>query len=119
MSTKRLKQTPEERREKARWSRILRVYGINREQYERLDLGYCPVCLSNWNDRVRPCIDHDHHTGRIRGLLCTYCNRYRVGHFRDVDLVERIVNYLRNALELPEWIVPPKPKRKRKKRIKK
>lgn len=108
-------QTPEEKKEKARWSRILRVYGITKEQYEQLDLGYCPICLSDWNDRVRACVDHDHSSGRVRGLLCTYCNRYRVGHFRDADLVQRIVDYLRAASQLPDMIVPPK-KKKRKKR---
>jgi len=108
--------SPEDKKERARWSRILRVYGITQEQYKELDLGYCPICLNNWNDSVRPCVDHDHKTGSIRGLLCTYCNRYRVGHFRDADLVDRIVQYLRNAENYNHWIVPPKPKKKRKKK---
>jgi len=107
-----------EAKEKARWSRILRVYGITREQYNELDLGYCPICLSEWSDSVRPCVDHDHKTGRVRGLLCIYCNRYCVGNFRDSVLVERIASYLRGADLRPEWIVPPKPKKKRKKRAK-
>lgn len=108
--------TPEEKKERARWSRILRVYGITKQQYEELDLGYCPICLSIWNNTTRPCVDHDHSTGRVRGLLCLYCNRYRVGHFRDPDLVQRIVDYLRGSLQRPEWIVPPKKKKKRKKK---
>lgn len=118
MSTKsqRPKQTPEERKEKARWSRILRVYGITREQYNALDNGHCPICLTNWSDTTRPCVDHDHSTGRVRGLLCVYCNRYRVGHFRDPELVDRIALYLRNSLSNPDWIVPPKKKKRKKRR---
>jgi hypothetical protein len=107
-----------EAKDKARWARIKRVYGITKEQYYGLDLGYCFVCERVWNDRVRPCIDHDHSTGRVRGLLCTFCNRYRVGRFRDPDLVLRIYRYLVRALDLAPMIVPPK-KKKRKRKVKK
>ena len=100
-------------KEKARWSRIKRVYGITKEQYDELDHGHCPICLRDWSSNVRPCIDHNHVTGRIRGLLCIFCNRYRVGRLRDADLVQRIADYLRVDAE---WIVPPKPKKRKKKR---
>ena len=102
-----------ERKEKARWSRIKRVYGITKEQYDELDKGHCPICTRSWSSSVRPCVDHNHVTGRIRGLLCIFCNRYRVGRLRDADLVQRIADYLRVDTE---WIVPPKPKKRKKKR---
>lgn len=107
--------TPTERKERARWQRIFRVYGITEKEYGLIDLGYCPICLKPWSDTTRPCVDHDHHTGRVRGLLCSYCNRYRVGHFHDPEVVARIYNYLLGAKSLPDWVVPKK-KRKKKKR---
>lgn len=103
-----------EKKERARWQRILRVYGITKEQYMELDKGYCPICLKHWDDRTRPCVDHDHTTGDIRGILCLYCNRYRVGNFRDPDLVYRIYEYL--ASPRKGWIAPKKKRQKKKKR---
>lgn len=101
----------EEKKEKARWARILKVYGINQEQYQELDTGGCPVCVRPWSPTVRPCVDHNHHTGEIRGLLCVYCNRYIVGRHRDADLVQRVADYLRT--QSTGWFVPIKPKRRR------
>jgi len=105
--------TPEERKEKARWSRILRVYGITKEQYDSLDLGYCPICLRKWSATIKPCVDHDHVSGEIRGLLCLYCNHRIVGRHRDADMLVRVSDYLRQKTG---WIVPKKKKKKRKKK---
>lgn len=105
----------EDKREKARWQRIFRVYGITKEQFAELDLGHCPVCLRDWDEKVRPCVDHDHKTGEIRGILCIYCNRYRVGNFRDPEIVQRICDYLKGPFK--GWKVPPK-KKKRKRNAK-
>lgn len=102
------------RKEKARWQRIFRVYGITREQYDEIDKGYCPICLRDWSPTCRPCVDHDHTTGDVRGLLCIWCNRRAVGRFRDSKLVYRIAEYLDGPFK--GWIVPKKkPKRKKKK----
>jgi hypothetical protein len=50
----------------------------NSKQYGRLvtERGgeYCDLCRSTPKTR-RLHIDHDHKTGRIRGLLCFRCNR--------------------------------------------
>lgn len=102
----------DEKREKARWYRIKKTYGITEEQYKELDHGHCPVCLRVWSERVRPAVDHDHIDGWVRGILCLYCNRTRVGRFRDYELVQRIADYLRGPFE---HVVPPKKKRRKKK----
>jgi len=115
-STKPKKKPTQEQKERARWRRIFKVYGITKEQYDDIDTGSCFVCTRDWSDNVRPNIDHDHVTGEVRGLLCNYCNHYRVGRHRDYELVFRIATYLKGPHT--GWIVPPKPKRKRKKRKK-
>src|SRR5690606_16127686 len=105
--------TKEEKRERARWSRIFRVYGITPEQYRALDDGRCPVCERPWSDTVRPCIDHDHVTGEVRGLLCVFCNRYVVGRHRDASILRRASDYLDRPRR--GWIVPPKTRKRKKK----
>lgn len=113
MRLEKQKQTPEQKRQKARWSRIFKIYGLTKEQYDDLDTGSCPACLRTWNDTVRPAIDHDHVSGEIRGLLCGYCNHYRVGRHRDPALLFRIAEYL--TPPFTGFIIPTKPKKKKKK----
>lgn len=51
-----------------------RRYGLTAEQVEELlqqQGGMCAICSSF---PVRPVVDHDHATGRVRGVLCHGCN---------------------------------------------
>jgi|SRR5215469_2910142 len=41
------------------------------EQLER-QKGVCAICGKMGKRRL--CVDHDHATGKVRGLLCDYCN---------------------------------------------
>jgi len=107
-------QTPDEKREKARWSRILRVYGLTKEQYGSLKSSVCPICLRPYSDTVKPVVDHNHQTGEVRGIICAYCNHRVVGRHTDSDLISRMADYLRGPHT--GFIVPKPPKRKRKKR---
>lgn len=101
-----------EAKEKARFARIKRIYGLTKEQYDELNTGSCPVCLRAFDDLVRPVVDHDHSTGHVRGLLCFYCNHRVVGRHRDADLIRRVADYLSRPSK--GWIVPKKKKRKKK-----
>ena len=55
-------------------------YGITLAQYRAMveeQKGVCAICNSftPTKSHSRLCVDHDHSTGRIRGLLCNACNR--------------------------------------------
>jgi Recombination endonuclease VII len=51
------------------------AYGLTREGYDRMlaqQHGACAICKQK--SQATLCIDHDHSTGQVRGLLCRKCN---------------------------------------------
>jgi predicted ATP-binding protein involved in virulence len=61
------------------------------EMYERQN-GVCVICGKNKNRRL--CIDHDHTTGKIRGLLCRECNM-ALGYVQDeTTVLKNMIEYL-------------------------
>lgn len=85
---------------------LLKSYGISIDQFEamfRLANGKCEIC----NIELKPkgwskdsvAIDHNHKTGKVRGILCNSCNR-GIGHFfDDVDILNNSVKYLEKYAE--------------------
>jgi hypothetical protein len=64
-----------------RKSHLKREYGLTIEEYDALlaaQGGGCAICGKPNPDNV----DHDHVTGRVRGILCWNCN-VGVGQFED------------------------------------
>jgi hypothetical protein len=58
--------------------RRLAFYGITVRDYYRLLVAQefkCGICSKERTDRCGLVVDHDHVTGRVRGLLCSGCNR--------------------------------------------
>jgi len=48
------------------------------------------------NDKRRLAIDHNHITGQIRGLLCSFCNK-GLGHLKDnIEILESAIAYLKS-----------------------
>jgi len=56
--------------------------------------GRCAICR---NTLDRPHVDHDHETGKVRGILCPNCN-VGLGHFAsDPVRLRRAIAYVRVA----------------------
>lgn len=71
---------------------------MTREQFDSLVLlqgGKCAICRADKpSGRGEWHVDHDHETGKIRGLLCHRCN-VGLGHFADnVQILTDAVLYL-------------------------
>lgn len=102
--------------------RKLSQYGISREQYEEMvvrQAGICAACGNEEQERsskgyIRAlCIDHDHDTGQVRGLLCGSCNR-ALGHAKEsVERLESLIHYLK-VFKGPDPKPLPKPKKGKK-----
>lgn len=114
------KRYPTRAQEQARRTKLKQRFGITIEQYYELlerQNNVCAVCRRDADSfKTALAVDHDHHSGVIRGLLCIDCNRRVIGRRRapeGIALFQNASDYLKQDTG---WIVPPKPKKKRKKR---
>lgn len=78
------------------FSQIKQLYGITLDEYATLDEDQNWVCaICEQSNRLS--VDHNHITGRVRGLLCTRCN-LEVGKLeKDLDLTHKRLAYLEGA----------------------
>lgn len=64
----------------------LKPYGLTIEDYNRMFLeqrGACSICNKK---EEKLCVDHDHKTGKVRGLLCLKCN-FGLGFLQDSKIL--------------------------------
>jgi len=87
----------EKNAETKRKKRYLDSYGITIEEYEdrlKAQNGVCALCKEICITFDVLCVDHDHDTGKVRGLLCNLCNR-GIGLMRDdPKLLRMAANYI-------------------------
>jgi hypothetical protein len=88
---------PQKREAWARSAWLRRRYGITIADYDALlatQDGVCAACGGKDQNGRRLAVDHCHETGRVRGLLCDFCNR-AVGLLRnDPATAEGVARYL-------------------------
>ena len=82
---------------------LKKAYGLSLEDFETLlkkSKGLCTICkrvLVRYGPEKnsRPCVDHNHKTGKVRGVICYSCN-VGLGHFLDSpEVLNRAARYLR------------------------
>ena len=82
------------------WTHYLKSnYGITPEQWHEMSEAQGHVCaICGKIDKVRRLsVDHDHVTGKVRGLLCGGCNK-SIGHLGDsVEGLMRAVKYIESS----------------------
>lgn len=76
-------------------------YGLTSADFESLAAsqdGRCAACGVAPATRQRLVVDHDHKTGRVRGLLCQPCN-LALGHSaEDLGRLRSLIEYLERVL---------------------
>jgi Recombination endonuclease VII len=92
------------KREQRYRNRIKAYYKFSIEDYNKLlkeQNGKCKICGRTDPGRkgsVRLCVDHDHNTGIVRGLLCYRCN-IAIGSFQDdVKILQEAIKYLNGKI---------------------
>lgn len=83
----------------SRKAHLKRTYGITLEDYNKMAETQdhkCMICGGtemNYRNKVL-CVDHNHETGKIRGLLCGLCNS-GIGKFKENEqLLLNAIKYL-------------------------
>ena len=64
-------------KKKQRRNNLLRKYGLSYNEWSEMwesQEGKCAICGESFKSPSDACVDHDHKTGVVRGLLCTKCN---------------------------------------------
>lgn len=77
---------------------LRRTYNITLEEYKKLSseqADRCIICTRHVSELpTKLSVDHDHSTGKVRGLLCTKCN-VGIGYFQDdPNLLKKAIAYL-------------------------
>jgi hypothetical protein len=54
--------------------KLIKKYGITIVDYNLMGESQDWKCACCGKPNVKLCVDHDHQTGRVRGLLCKFCN---------------------------------------------
>lgn len=95
------------REQQAKQARKYRV-GVTPEQYEQMfqaQNGCCAICgkpelVKHQSGKLKSlAVDHDHETEKVRGLLCSLCNRGIGMFFDDPKLLMNAIQYLIRASE--------------------
>jgi len=82
----------------------LRRYGMTAHAFEEMlsaQHGKCYICSTIFDmlskgrgTHKRPCVDHDHTTGKTRALLCTKCNSGLGAFTESIPHLSKAIDYL-------------------------
>jgi nitrate/TMAO reductase-like tetraheme cytochrome c subunit len=77
---------------------LKRDFGLSLDEHEQMrknqnyQCAICGIPESEFDRKLS--VDHNHVTGKLRGLLCVNCNK-GMGHFHDdIELLKKAISYL-------------------------
>ena len=90
--------TEKAKKTKHAW-RIKTRYNLEIEEYNQMFVDCEEKCMIGGihNDDLKRnlCVDHNHETGEVRGLLCTPCNAVIGYAHEDIDVLYSAIKYLK------------------------
>jgi hypothetical protein len=87
---------------------LKKKYNLTSKQWDKIyerQGGRCPICLGplrkpgNKEGKPASAVDHDHKSGRVRGIVDYYCNRRIIGRYRETTKLKRLVAYLESSFD--------------------
>jgi hypothetical protein len=81
-------------RKQHRRRNIKTMYGLTEEVYDNMVAAQNNCCAICGDKFIKtPHVDHDHETGKVRGLLCHHCN-VSLGGFKTIQNLKHAIEYL-------------------------
>lgn len=75
----------------------MRKYGMTIEQYDVMleaQGGGCFICGRPPREDISLHVDHDHSTGKVRGILCFCCNNALADFQEDPEVLKKAASYV-------------------------
>ncbi len=93
---RRMRSTPEGKL-RQRAGHLMRKFGMTIEQYDAMleaQGGGCFICGRPPREDISLHVDHDHSTGKVRGILCFCCNNALADFQEDPELLRKAASYV-------------------------
>jgi hypothetical protein len=93
---RRMRNTPEGKL-RQRAGHLMRKFGMTIEQYDAMleaQGGGCFICGRPPREDISLHVDHDHFTGKVRGILCFCCNNALADFQDDPELLRKAAGYV-------------------------
>jgi len=90
--------------ERDRANRIKYSYGVSVKEIENMAISQhykCAICKKQCPKLLykgQLFIDHDHNTGKVRGLLCNDCNLFLGRAFDNINILQNAIDYLKKNI---------------------
>lgn len=89
--------TKDNYKKRARKSRLKRTYGITEKEWQTMfknQGGKCALCNKDHKEmKTKMHTEHNHKSGKIRALVCFYCNVFRIGKL-NLEWSKKVYEYM-------------------------
>jgi hypothetical protein len=93
--------TPNVKRARKAWA-LKKKFGISISEYEEMIIkqeNRCAICgKTEKENKTKLSVDHNHITGRVRGLLCVSCNNGLGRFFDNTEYLSKAITYLNKSM---------------------